>query len=199
MYKESSLSGVNVVLVLAYGSLVFVLLFIFLKRQIMRFLMASHGIPDMPVGHNAPKELREKIESLLFKEYYRRREPRLLSNDDVRLQHRGLNSCNYLYRMQVLDIIKDADIVRSTDLSCSHSTRTGSCYRNWLLVQRNSPTQIQSSLIDRLLEGYHNARYGTGVFGEAEFLKYKEDLAELAASIKVHFSTLRTEQRQKPQ
>uniref|UniRef100_A0AC11ET85 Chromosome 1 open reading frame 43 n=1 Tax=Ovis aries TaxID=9940 RepID=A0AC11ET85_SHEEP len=49
------LSGVNVVLVMAYGSLVFVLLFIFVKRQIMRFAMKSRRGPHVPVGHNAPK------------------------------------------------------------------------------------------------------------------------------------------------
>uniref|UniRef100_A0A8C1SEX6 Zgc:123238 n=1 Tax=Cyprinus carpio TaxID=7962 RepID=A0A8C1SEX6_CYPCA len=55
---------------------------------------------------------------------------------------------------------------------------------NWLQDLRNSHSLLKSnhsSLIDRLLEGYDNARHGTGVFGEAEFVKYKEDLAELAA------------------
>uniref|UniRef100_A0A671KLJ5 Uncharacterized protein n=1 Tax=Sinocyclocheilus anshuiensis TaxID=1608454 RepID=A0A671KLJ5_9TELE len=54
----------------------------------------------------------------------------------------------------------------------------------WLQDLRNSHSLYKSShcaLIDRLLEGYDNARHGTGVFGEAEFMKYKDDLAELAA------------------
>lgn len=57
------LSGVNVVLVMAYGSLVFVLLFIFVKRQIMRFAMKSRRGPHVPVGHNAPKDLKEEIDT----------------------------------------------------------------------------------------------------------------------------------------
>uniref|UniRef100_A0ABI7ZAE2 Uncharacterized protein n=1 Tax=Felis catus TaxID=9685 RepID=A0ABI7ZAE2_FELCA len=56
------LSGVNVVLVMAYGSLVFVLLFIFVKRQIMRFAMKSRRGPHVPVGHNAPKSQSTKRE-----------------------------------------------------------------------------------------------------------------------------------------
>ena len=56
------LSGVNVVLVMAYGSLVFVLLFIFVKRQIMRFAMKSRRGPHVPVGHNAPNDLKEEID-----------------------------------------------------------------------------------------------------------------------------------------
>uniref|UniRef100_A0A8C7FBX3 Chromosome 1 open reading frame 43 n=1 Tax=Oncorhynchus kisutch TaxID=8019 RepID=A0A8C7FBX3_ONCKI len=35
--------------------LVFVLLFIFVKRQIMRFAMKSRRGPHVPLGHNAPK------------------------------------------------------------------------------------------------------------------------------------------------
>lgn len=87
MAESSPLSGVNVVLVMAYGSLVssvttsldaclgiswlscwepatlikylffqvFVLLFIFVKRQIMRFAMRSRRGPHAPIGHNATK------------------------------------------------------------------------------------------------------------------------------------------------
>ncbi|KAK3551580.1 hypothetical protein QTP70_019786 [Hemibagrus guttatus] len=192
MNKDSPLSGVNVVLVMAYGSLVFVLLFIFVKRQIMRFAMKSRRGPHAPVGHNAPKELKEEIESRLSKVNNIRYEPRLLSHDDDRLKHRGQNGCyNYLYRMQALDAIRDADIV-SPVMAGSPSALTGPCYRKWLLDLRNSHSLIKtshSSLIDRLLNGYDNARHGTAIFGEAEFLKYKEDLAELAAIVKVHSST----------
>ncbi|KAI5105885.1 hypothetical protein C0J45_3582 [Silurus meridionalis] len=192
MNKESLLSGVNVVLVMAYGSLVFVLLFIFVKRQIMRFAMKSRRGPHAPVGHNAPKELKEEIESRLAKVNAIRYEPRLLAQDDERLKHRGQNGCyNYIYRMQALDAIRDTGIV-SPDLARSPSALTGPCYRKWLLDLRNCHSLIKtshSSLIDRLLEGYINARHGTSVFGEAEFLKYKEDLAELAAIVKVHSSS----------
>ncbi|KAF0045416.1 hypothetical protein F2P81_001945 [Scophthalmus maximus] len=65
MYNESLLSSVNVVLVMAYGSLVFVLLFIFVKRQIMRFAVKSRRGPHVPLGHNAPKELKQEIEAKL--------------------------------------------------------------------------------------------------------------------------------------
>lgn len=69
---------------------------------------------------------------------------------------------------------------------------TGRRYRKWLQDLRNSHSLFKSShsaLIDRLLEGYDNARHGTGVFGETEFVKYKDDLAELAAVVKTHSST----------
>uniref|UniRef100_A0A8C7FKQ8 Chromosome 1 open reading frame 43 n=1 Tax=Oncorhynchus kisutch TaxID=8019 RepID=A0A8C7FKQ8_ONCKI len=83
---------------------VFVLLFIFVKRQIMRFAMKSRRGPHVPLGHNAPKELRQEIDSGLSKVQEIRFEPRLLSEQDDRLQ-----SCyDYLYRMRALDAIRDS-------------------------------------------------------------------------------------------
>lgn len=79
------LSGVNVVLVMAYGSLVFVLLFIFVKRQIMRFAMKSRRGPHVPVGHNAPKDLKEEIDIRLSRVQDIKYEPQLLADDDARL------------------------------------------------------------------------------------------------------------------
>uniref|UniRef100_A0A2K5IAF3 Uncharacterized protein n=1 Tax=Colobus angolensis palliatus TaxID=336983 RepID=A0A2K5IAF3_COLAP len=104
------LSGVNVVLVMAYGSLVFVLLFIFVKRQIMRFAMKSRRGPHVPVGHNAPKDLKEEIDIRLSRVQDIKYEPQLLADDDARLlqlETQGNQSCyNYLYRMKALDAIQ---------------------------------------------------------------------------------------------
>ncbi|KAF3839743.1 hypothetical protein F7725_018460 [Dissostichus mawsoni] len=67
---------------------VFVLLFIFVKRQIVRFAMKSRRGPHVPLGHNAPKELRQEIEAKLCQVQKIHFEPRLLSLDDDRLKHR---------------------------------------------------------------------------------------------------------------
>jgi hypothetical protein len=45
---------------------VFVLLFIFVKRQIMRFAMKSRRGPHVPLGHNAPKVRHTHTQSDLF-------------------------------------------------------------------------------------------------------------------------------------
>ncbi|XP_030639488.1 protein C1orf43 homolog isoform X4 [Chanos chanos] len=140
MASDSPLSGVNVVLVMAYGSL----------------------------------ELREEIDSRLAKVNDIRYEPRLLSEKDDRLEHSGQNDIPF------------------HDLCRSPRALTGRRYRNWLMELRNSHSLFKSSkssLIDRLLEGYDNARHGRGVFGETEYVKYKEDLTELAAVVKTHSSS----------
>ncbi|XP_004073742.1 uncharacterized protein C1orf43 homolog [Oryzias latipes] len=197
MAESSPLSGVNVVLVMAYGSLVFVLLFIFVKRQIMRFAMRSRRGPHAPIGHNAPKGLREKIDFSLAKVQEIRFEPRLLSEEDDRLLPRSHISCyNYLFRMKALDAIRDSGIPLQ-DISRNPSGFTGRNFRNWLLELRNSHSLIKSSrsaLIDRLLEGYDDARHGTGVFGEAEFLEYQQALNELAEVVKAYSSNTSLDQ-----
>ncbi|XP_061574369.1 protein C1orf43 homolog isoform X2 [Cololabis saira] len=178
---EGSLSSVNVVLAMAYGSLVFVLLFIFVKRQIMRLAMKSRRGPHAPVGHNAPKELRQEIEAKLNLVQKIQFEPRLLSSDDDRLNHSG--SYDYLYRMKALDAIRD----------------TGKRFRTWLLQLRNSNCMFrdnQSGLIDAVLDGYNKARYGAEAFGEAEFLKYQEALAELASIVKSRRSSTHSQHHQ---
>ncbi|XP_042163084.1 protein C1orf43-like isoform X1 [Oncorhynchus tshawytscha] len=180
--------------------LVFVLLFIFVKRQIMRFAMKSRRGPHVPLGHNAPKELRQEIDSGLSKVQEIRFEPRLLSEQDDRLQSGGCY--DYLYRMRALDAIRDSDIPFS-ELGGTPTAVTGRRFRAWLLDLRSSHSLFcssRSSLIDTLLEGYHNARHGTGVFGEAEFVKYKEALNELASvysslpSVKSHSSSTSLDQ-----
>ncbi|XP_028910451.1 protein C1orf43 homolog isoform X1 [Ornithorhynchus anatinus] len=193
------LSGVNVVLVMAYGSLVFVLLFIFVKRQIMRFAMKSRRGPHVPVGHNAPKDLKEEIDIRLSKVQDVKYEPRLLAEDDARLlqlEAQG-NQCtvpdcfNYLYRMKALDAIRTSEIPFHHAESRHPRSLVGTSFRSYLLELRTSATPfkgVRKALVDTLLDGYETARYGTGAFGRSEYLSYREALRELAATVKARGS-----------
>lgn len=49
------LSGVTVVIIIGLGVLTFILLFLFAKRQIMRFTLRSRHGPHIPVGHDGTK------------------------------------------------------------------------------------------------------------------------------------------------
>ncbi|XP_029307406.1 protein C1orf43 homolog [Cottoperca gobio] len=190
--SDSLLSHINVVLVMAYGSLVFVLLFIFVKRQIMRFAMKSRRGPHVPLGHNAPKELRQLIEAKLCQVQKIQYEPHLLCPDDDRLKHREQSgSHDYLYRMRALDAIRDTDLP-FRELGGTSKAVTGKSLRSWLLQLRNSQCVFQDSLcslIDTVLDGYNKARHGAEAFGEAEFLKYQEALTELASVVKSRSSS----------
>lgn len=186
MRSDSLLSSINVVLVMAFGSLVFVLLFIFVKRQIMRFAMKSRRGPHVPLGHNAPKELRLEIEAKLCQVQKIHFEPRLLSPDDDRLKQS--DSYDYLYRMKAIDAIRDTDLP-FRELGGTSTAVTGKRLRTWLLQLRNSHCMFGDSLcsvVDTVLDGYNKARYGAEAFGEVEFLKYQEALTELASVVKSH-------------
>ncbi|XP_071324942.1 protein C1orf43 homolog [Trachinotus anak] len=195
MRNDSLLSSINVVLVMAYGSLVFVLLFLFVKRQIMRFAMKSRRGPHVPLGHNAPKELKHEIEAKLCQVQKIHFEPRLLSPDDDRLKRREqTDSYDYLYRMRALDAIRDTDLP-FRELGGTSTAVTGKRFRTWLLQLRNSHCMFresQSSLVDTVLDGYNKARHGAEAFGEAEFIKYQEALTQLASVVKSHSSSSST-------
>uniref|UniRef100_A0A8V1AI50 C1orf43 homolog n=1 Tax=Gallus gallus TaxID=9031 RepID=A0A8V1AI50_CHICK len=168
------LSGVNVVLVMAYGSLVFVLLFIFVKRQIMRFAMKSRRGPHVPVGQHAPKDLKEEIDIRLSRVQDIKYEPQLLAEDDSRLLQLETQGCyNYLYRMKALDAIRTSEIPFHAEGRYPKSL-IGKNFCAYLLELRNSSSSfkgIRKALIDTLLDG---------VFGKPEYLKYQDALNELA-------------------
>ncbi|XP_070622397.1 protein C1orf43 homolog isoform X1 [Erythrolamprus reginae] len=184
------LSGVNVVLVMAYGSLVFVLLFIFVKRQIMRFAMKSRRGPHVPVGQHAPKGLKEEIDIRLSRVQDIRYEPQLLLYSDPRLLQlespRTPFPYDYVYRMKALDAVRETDIPYSMEGRYPKLLMEKN-FHAYLLDLRNSSSPVKGlrkALIDALLDGYENARYGTGVFSNMELLRFQEALNELAAIIK---------------
>ncbi|XP_004078188.1 uncharacterized protein C1orf43 homolog [Oryzias latipes] len=177
-------NGVNVVLVMAYGSLIFLLLFVFVKRQVMRLAMKSRRGPHAPIGHNVPKKWKQEIEAKLTQVQKIHFEPRLLSPGDDRLNQPA--SYDYLYRMKALDAIRDTDFP-FRELGGASTAVTGKSFRTWLLNIRNSHCMFrdrQSTLIDTVLDGYTKARHGAEAFGEEEFLKYQEALVELASIVK---------------
>ncbi|XP_031462276.1 uncharacterized protein C1orf43 homolog isoform X2 [Phasianus colchicus] len=155
------LSGVNVVLVMAYGSLVFVLLFIFVKRQIMRFAMKSRRGPHVPVGQHAPKDLKEEIDIRLSRVQDIKYEPQLLAEDDSRLLQLETQGCyNYLYRMKALDAIRTSEIPFQAEGRYPKSL-IGKNFCAYLLELRNSSSSfkgIRKALIDALLDGSLGSR-----------------------------------------
>ncbi|XP_074092340.1 protein C1orf43 homolog isoform X2 [Macrotis lagotis] len=152
------LSGVRVVLVMAYGSLLF--------------------------------DLKEEIDIRLSEGQDVKYEPQLLEENDARLLQletpANQHCYNYLYRMKTLDAICASEIPFHSEGRHPHSLM-GKNFCSYLLELRNTSTPFKGvckALIDTLLDGYEAARYGTGVFGQTEYLHYEEALSELAAAVK---------------
>ncbi|KAF6074066.1 hypothetical protein HJG60_001757 [Phyllostomus discolor] len=132
------LSGVNVVLVMAYGSL----------------------------------DLKEEIDIRLSRVQDIKYEPQLLADDDARLLQLEIQG------NQKIPFHAEGRHPRSL---------LGKNFRSYLLDLRNTSTPfkgVRKALIDTLLDGYETARYGTGVFGQREYLRYQEALSELATVVK---------------
>ncbi|XP_051922183.1 protein C1orf43 homolog isoform X3 [Hippocampus zosterae] len=149
----------------------------------MRLAMKSRRGPHVPIGHNAPKELRQEIEAKLCQVQKIHFEPRLLSPEDERLKSA---TCEYQYRMRALDAIRETDFP-FWELGGSSTAVTGKRFRTWLLQLKNSHCLFrdgQKGLIDMVLDGYNKARHGDKAFGEAELSKYQEALTELASVVK---------------
>lgn len=57
--KMEQLSGVMIIIIIGGGVMIFVILFIFAKRQIMRFTLRSRRGPHVPIGNDAKKVKKE--------------------------------------------------------------------------------------------------------------------------------------------
>ncbi|XP_049660787.1 protein C1orf43 homolog isoform X3 [Accipiter gentilis] len=184
------LSGVNVVLVMAYGSLVFVLLFIFVKRQIMRFAMKSRRGPHVPVGQHAPKDLKEEIDIRLSRVQDIKYEPWLLAEDDSRLlqlETQGTLSCcmsvgGHRNHRPVLVLLQQVVPLRPScvsGLSCwlSHCNVVFGCYN--YLYRMKALDAIRTSEIPFHAEG----RYPKSLIGK-NFCAYLLELRNSSTSFK---------------
>uniref|UniRef100_A0A8I5T6T8 Uncharacterized protein n=1 Tax=Pongo abelii TaxID=9601 RepID=A0A8I5T6T8_PONAB len=131
-------------------------------------------------------DLKEEIDIRLSRIQDIKYEPQLLAHDDVRLlqlETQGNQSCyNYLYRMKALDAIRTSEIPFHSEGRHPRSLM-GKNFCSYLLDLRNTSMTFKGvckALIDTLSDGYETARYGTGVFGQNEYLCYQEALSELA-------------------
>ncbi|KAG9469287.1 hypothetical protein GDO78_020898 [Eleutherodactylus coqui] len=131
----------------------------------MRFAMKSRRGPHVPVGHNAPKDLREEIDNRLSKVQDIRFEPRLLAEGDERMLQLNTPGCyNYLYRMKTLDAVKDSDIPFQENNKFPKSS-VGKNFQAYMLEMKNASSPykgVRKTLLDTLTEGYDAARCGTG-------------------------------------
>ncbi|CAG0883403.1 unnamed protein product [Cyprideis torosa] len=103
MTDSDKLPGIIIVFLIASGVLVFILLFIFAKRQIRRFTLRSRKGPHVPVGFGASSALRREINRRLDRVAEIKCEPRLL------LEGNGIteDSDSVYWRMKTVDAVKD--------------------------------------------------------------------------------------------
>lgn len=184
---DQQLSGVAIVICIAIGFTTFVLLFIFGKRQIMRFALKSRRGPHVPIASDAPKGLRKEIERRLDVVKDIKLEPQLLPSidDSVPITH------PHIYRMKAVDALKILENDISASMSVNESLRQrsqGQDLKFYLmrLARDGGPLEsCEKKLLEDFAEKYNHARHeAIPVFGEESLKEYMRLLEEIRSKIK---------------
>lgn len=188
------LSGIAIIICIAFGILTFILLFIFAKRQIMRFALKSRRGPHVNIGHGAPKALSLEIDRYLDVVSDIGYEPRLLKEDNTsdNFTQNSLNHPTHIYRMKAVDaLLQLEEAIAAAD---AHKIRQpGHDLRIYLhyLMRTGVLAGIECSRVHKFVDLYEHARHDPSDFAVEEFSQYME----LLNSLKKHISQQRFQQR----
>ncbi|RWS17202.1 hypothetical protein B4U79_10824 [Dinothrombium tinctorium] len=181
-------SGHTVIIVIAVGFLTFVLLFIFGKRQIMRFTLKTRRGPHFPIGVESPKHLKREIERRFQVVSQTKHEPTLIQDQNGHTvdshskclsdsQQTSVENAHHYYRMKAVD---DLQSLESTifEITKDQSKRRpkGQDLRFYLMrmTKENEPLYgCETKLIHQFVDSYNHARHEPlPPFQEAEYEEY---------------------------
>ncbi|KAK4028831.1 protein C1orf43 homolog [Daphnia magna] len=171
----SDFSGATIVIFIALGALVLVLLFIFAKRQIMRFALRSRRGPHVPIGHSAPRWLRKEIERRLDLVGRIKHEPKLVSE----ASSADTPNPETLCRMQAMDDLKILEIqLQTADPKACRMPNEN--LRPFLMAQLPGILKTcQPKTIHLLCDLYERARFSPDGFSSNHLENYRELVANL--------------------
>lgn len=175
MTKE--LSGVTIILIISGGVLTFVILFIFAKRQIMRFAIRSRRGPHVPVGHDAKKSIKKEIERRLDCIQRITYEPQLLDDDTSYILQPDSSLPPYYYRLKAVDDIRILEKEITKQDGSVRQPRDS--LRAYLLTTLAAPMGSSQRLIHQFCDMYEHARHDPSEFGNEEYEAYRRLLLKL--------------------
>ncbi|XP_008543448.1 protein C1orf43 homolog [Microplitis demolitor] len=165
------LSGVTIVVFIAAGVLTFLLLFIFAKRQIMRFALRSRRGPHIPIGHDAKKSLKREIERRIQVIPRIQYEPQLIS-DPRYIMEPGSQVPPHYYRLKAVDDVKtlESEITKYDSCLKRHPTENLRAYLlTTLAAALNGSGQ---RMIHQFCDLYEHARHDPTEFTDEEYQVY---------------------------
>lgn len=184
---DQQLSGVAIVICIAIGFTTFVLLFIFGKRQIMRFALKSRRGPHVPIASDAPKGLRKEIERRLDVVKDIKLDPQLLSSTE----YRSPITSPHIYRMKAVDALKILENDISSSISGNDNLKRrppGQDLKFYLmrLARDGGPLEsCEKKLLEDFAERYNHARHeAIPEFGLDSYKEYMSILEEIRSKIK---------------
>ncbi|XP_030766812.1 uncharacterized protein C1orf43 homolog [Sitophilus oryzae] len=183
---SEELNGVAVVIIIGLGVLTVILLFIFAKRQIMRFTLRSRRGPHVPIGHDGPKALKREIERRLDLIPRIVCDPKLISKTDPRyIVCPGQQIPAHYYRLKAVDDVKilENEITKQDPCLFRHPSEN---LRAYLLTTLAAPLNGSGQrLIHQFCDFYEHARHDPSHFGDEEHQQYNRLLLKLVDAAKL--------------
>jgi len=174
----SQFSGIAIILFIAFGSLTFILLFIFAKRQITRFALKSRRGPHFPVAVDAPKHLRLEVERRLDAIDRIQCEPWLLNKTIKEQFDEGdisQASPLHIYRMKVVDDVKElSNLILSKNSSLSKRLHENTVQFYLRLHKDGALPNVETQYLYKFLMLYENARHQPVDFGFFEYCQFAQ-------------------------
>ncbi|KAF7996481.1 hypothetical protein HCN44_002113 [Aphidius gifuensis] len=164
-------SSISVVIFVAAGVLTIILLFIFAKRQIMRFALRSRRGPHIAIGHDAKKSLKKEIQRRIDVIPRIQYEPQLIS-DPRYIVEPGSQVLPHYYRLKAVDDIKtlEAEITKYDNFLKRHPSEN---LRAYLLMTLAAPLNGSGQrLIHQFCDLYEHARHDPTEFSDEEYQVY---------------------------
>lgn len=181
----------GVILFIASGTMVFIIVFIFAKRQITRFALKSRG-PHQTIGADAPKSLKHEIERRLKRSIEVKYEPRLLrrsegSTDEMLNTNLNADSCHFLYRMKAMDALYTLDEELEKYSVNIKRQKGGHSIRSFLLeLRQDGPLDgLNVSTVEKFTEAYDHARHDPEEFLLPQYQEYMKLLNDIIGHIHV--------------
>lgn len=177
----------GVVLFIAFGTMVFIIVFCFIKRQITRFtLRSSHG-PHAVIGANAPKSLKADIERKLKRVKEISCEPHLLTDAvEMKLSDAiAADESHYVYRMKAVDLLSVLDAeLKQCGMPLIRKPTTP--LKLFLLDARQNGRPLEGSrldLVEKFANSYEHARHNSAEFTVTHYEEFKDLLQQLITHI----------------
>ncbi|XP_044747230.1 protein C1orf43 homolog [Coccinella septempunctata] len=186
------LSGVTYVIIIGLGVLTLILLFLFGKRQIMRFALRSRRSPHVPIGYGGPKALKLEIERRIAAIPKIICEPKLITKEDPRyIVTPGQQIPIHYYRLKAVDDVKTLEEAINAKRHPSENLRA------YLLTTLAAPLNGSGQrLIHQFCDLYEHARHDPNHFGDEEYQQYNRLLMKLIDAAKlIKFNNTRTPNR----
>ncbi|XP_059622958.1 protein C1orf43 homolog [Phlebotomus argentipes] len=180
---KEELSGVTMVIIIGGGVLTFIILFIFAKRQIMRFTLRSRRGPHVPIGHDARKNMKKEIERRIDAIEKISHEPQLILDDHRYILRPDCPLPPFYYRLKAVDDVKvlEREIARQDGSVRQPRENLRAFLLTTLAAALNGSGQ---RLIHQFCDMYEHARHDPSEFGNEEYEAYHRMLMKLIDAAK---------------